>query len=355
MENIRLTTKSGSSSVVYVRDNFEELHSMLSTEKEVVVIIDKNVEALFGNEFNFKKIVIEVSEQKKTLETVSFVIEELLKAEVGRDCLLLGIGGGITTDIIGFVASIYKRGVRFAYVATSLLSQVDASFGGKNGVNFKDYKNIIGTINQSEYTFINISVLKTLPKREFLSGVAEMVKVFTIADYNSYRNCVDFFKNNEINDSLLDRADLRVALSKLIASAIKIKCWIVEKDELEKGERRLLNLGHTFGHAIEKCSMKGCNILHGEAISIGMVIAAKISNNIGLLLKDNLTTLINDLKAIGLPISTNIPLDQLLSAIKNDKKREGESIHLVLVQNIGQSIIKKVTIKELEDMIYDLY
>ncbi len=355
MESVRINTSTGASSIVYVRNSFDDLFSILKVKSEVVLIIDKNVNALYGDLFPYKKIIIEASEKNKSLATVEHIIGELISMEAGKDSFLLGVGGGITSDITGFVASIYKRGVNFAYVATTLLSQVDASIGGKNGVNYKGFKNIIGAIVQPEFTFVNISVLRTLPDKEFVSGVAEMIKSFIIADRITYNNCIEFFRQNRVSGVIVEDKKKGEELGKFILSSIKTKRWIVEKDELDQGDRRLLNLGHTFGHAIEKCLENEQKVLHGEAVSMGIIIAAKISENLNLLPKETLKQLTNDFTSIGLPVEHNIKMEKLLIAIKNDKKREGDFINFVLIQNIGQAFVRPLSLKELEDIVYDLY
>lgn len=348
MENIRLNINSGSSSIVYIRDSFDDLFPLVDKEKELVAIIDRKVEELYGNYFNCKKVVIDVSEKMKTLGTVDYIVGELLKLEVNRNALLLGIGGGITTDITGFVASIYKRGVRCAYVSTSLLGQVDAAFGGKTGVNYEGYKNIIGSISQPLFSYLNMSVLETLPPKEYLCGVAEMLKMFVIADNSSYNTAVNLFSGPKPYD--------KDVFEKLLTASVRLKSWIVERDEKERGERRLLNLGHTFGHAIEKCSDdSGNKILHGEAISIGTIIAAKISNKMGILSNEGLEALQNDYAKVGLPIESPYHMSQMLEAIRADKKREGDNIHFVLINNIGLAILKVISIDELAEVSNGLY
>ena len=355
MENIRLNIDSGASSIVYIRDTFDDLFPLLEKEKDVTVIIDKNVDLYYGKIFEgYKKIIIETSESNKTLKVVDHIIGELLEMEVGRDALLLGVGGGITTDVTGFVASIYKRGVKCAYISTSLLGQIDASFGGKTGVNYAGYKNIIGVIKQPLFSYINTSVLKTLPEREFRSGLAEMLKTFIIADRSAYQICIDLFSEKDGYEKLMENIPANEAFNKLITTAVRTKSWIVERDEKEKGERRLLNLGHTFGHAIEKCSSKKDNILHGEAVAEGLVISVAISNKLEILSNEDYRKIISDFDTIGLPTKTNIPAESLLNAILNDKKREGDVLHFVLIQNIGSAIINNITIDDIKGLYNDL-
>lgn len=355
MENIRLNIDSGMSSIVYVRNSFDDLLPLLANEGDVTVIIDKNVDNYYGDVFsNYRKIIIEVSEANKTLKLVDSIVGELLDKEVGRDTLILGVGGGITTDVAGFVASIYKRGVRCAYVSTSLLGQIDASFGGKTGVNYSGYKNIIGIIKQPVFSFINTSVLNTLPEREFKSGLSEMLKTFIIADRSAYQTCVDMFSQKDSYSLLMNNIEANDTFNKLITTAIRIKSWIVERDEKEKGERRLLNLGHTFGHAIEKCTSRKGKILHGEAVSVGLLISAALSHKLNLLAYDEFEKLKIDFKSIGLPFETDISAEMLLDAVKNDKKREGDTLHFALIKSIGSAIIKDISIDEIIELYNDL-
>lgn len=349
MENIRLNINSGSSSTVYIRDSFDDFYLISEHEKSVIAVIDKNVEKLYGDCFPYKKIVIgPVKEKIKTLKTVDFIIGELLKMEADRDTLLLGIGGGITTDITGFAASIYKRGIRCAYVSTSLLGQVDASFGGKTGVNYEGYKNIIGTFSQPVFSYLNISTLKTLPPREFSSGIVEMLKMFIIADRGSYQTAVTLFSGSKPYDTVI--------FEKLLTTAVRLKSWIVERDDKEKGERRLLNLGHTFGHAIEKCAAdRSMPVLHGEAVSMGIIISAMISSKLRHFSNENLESLIDDFTRLGLPTRSPFSIEELFAAVKADKKREGDSIHMALINNIGSTFLETISIDELAEVSNDLY
>ena len=244
---------------------------------------------------------IEASEESKTMDTVMEICAWLLENDADRDALVLAIGGGITTDMAGFAASIYKRGVRFAYVPTTLLSQVDAAIGGKTGVNFDRYKNILGVIRQPEFTYICPQVLETLPKRDFLSGAAEMLKTFMIEDNGNYRKAADVFfamageYSMEVHMYGEDAgktwrnivAKNRKALTELISAAAQVKAGVVSRDQFERGERRKLNLGHTFAHAIETLAQRDGGerfvrhdgisevrgVTHGEAVAMGLVPA----------------------------------------------------------------------------------
>ena len=196
---------------------------------------------------------VDVSETVKTMESVMDICSWLLDKGADRDALVLAVGGGITTDMAGFAATIYKRGVRFAYIPTTLLAQVDAAIGGKTGVNFEKYKNILGVIRQPEFTYLCPQVLESLPAREFLSGAAELLKTFIISDGGMYDRAVAYLKAYS-QDRAATLEQKEVELKELITAAAAVKAGVVSRDQFEKGERRVLNLGHTFAHAIETLS-----------------------------------------------------------------------------------------------------
>ena len=305
-------------------------------------------------------LLLDVSEENKSMSTVLEICKWLMDNDAGRNALLLAIGGGITTDMAGFAASIYERGIRFAYVPTTFLSQVDAAIGGKTGVNFENYKNILGVIRQPEFTYICPEVLGTLPYRDILSGAAELLKTFIIDNAgNNYEKAVEVL--SEIHKSI-DRkqaiASHLAEIEELAAAAARIKAGIVERDELECGERRKLNLGHTFAHAIESVSMSGhygaeYGISHGEAVAMGMIMAAKASERYYNLAPENSlrpeniagqkdtegeslsSRLARDFSRCGLPTECPFPLESLSGAMKKDKKAENGIVHFVLIRAIG--------------------
>lgn len=230
----------------------------------------------------------------------------------------------------GFAASIYKRGIDFAYVPTTLLSQVDAAIGGKTGVNFKSYKNILGTIVQPQFTYINVNTLRTFGERDFLSGVAELLKTFILGDGASYKKAVLFLK---------EKNEDRAGIETYIRQAAMIKAGIVERDEYESGERKKLNLGHTFAHAIEwyqqKNSITG-GLSHGEAVAVGICQAAKLSENLGLCHLGLAQEIKCDFENCGLPTELPYRIDELDDAFFKDKKVESGGIHFVLIKSIGE-------------------
>ncbi|MFH1049914.1 MAG: 3-dehydroquinate synthase [bacterium] len=306
--------------------------------ENTIIIIDKNVNKFFGKYFEkYSVIVIEPGEQSKSIRTIEKICKQLLEYKADRSTFLLGIGGGVVTDITGFVASTFKRGLRFGYVSTTLLGQVDASIGGKNGINFGGLKNIIGTINQPEFIISDISTLKSLPKNEIINGLAEIIKTALIAD----KKLIDKIEENYQSIINLE-ANI---LQEIILSIAKIKTDIVQKDEKENGLRRILNFGHTFGHAIELTN----GISHGEAISIGMLKALKMSVDI-LKLDFNIYNRVkNLLEKISLPVSVYYDIDKLENAIFSDKKVFTDKIKFVLLKDIGKPQIQDITLDELRE------
>ena len=328
------------SNSLHIYDSFRPLNTLLEGKKEVVVLIDKGVKDLFGHHFPFPQIVVETGEQHKNLATVENICRRLLELECSRNAFLVCVGGGILTDIGGFVASIFKRGIKCGYVPTTLLAQVDASTGGKTGVNLSGLKNILGTFSLPEFTYINTSTLKTLPHKELLAGAAEMIKAFAIKDRESFAMASKYFRDG-IDTSSPQFRDL-------LATAIGIKAGIVERDFRESGERKLLNFGHTFGHAIEKCaSERGDSILHGEAVAKGMVIASQISVMRGHLSEDDHNTLRTTLDEMGFDLSIGYEAENLIEAIKNDKKRGENGVDFVLLEEIGVSCVENISIDDL--------
>jgi 3-dehydroquinate synthase len=259
-----------------------------------------------------------------------------VRLNADRSTFLLGIGGGIVCDITGFVASTYMRGLRFGYVPTTLLAQVDASVGGKNGVNFDGYKNMVGVFNQPEFVVCDLSLLATLPPKEIFCGCAEIVKHAAIANSELF----EYLEENHAQALSLDRD----VLENLVYDSIKIKAAVVSKDETEKGERRKLNFGHTFGHAFEKTS----GLSHGEAVSLGMLLASAISVQKGLLSKEDHAKLKNLLKSYQLPVHSAIKKDSVWDALQKDKKRESNRMHFVLLQGLGHAVIQHMPLHEIK-------
>ncbi len=296
-------------------------------------------------------LLLDTSEEDKSMQTVMEICKWLLDNGADRNALLLAIGGGITTDMAGFAAYIYKRGIRFAYIPTTFLSQVDAAIGGKTGVNFENYKNILGVIRQPEFTYICPEVLETLPYRDFLSGSAELIKTFIIDNAgNNYEKAVEVL--SEIHESI-DRKQaiaLHLAeLEELAGAAARIKAGVVERDEFEQGERRKLNLGHTFAHAIEwEARAAKKDISHGEAVAMGIILAAKASERYyGQEVADQSLSamLTRDFSRCGLPTECPFPLESLSGAMRKDKKAENGIVHFVLIRTLGDVRIEDLAVE----------
>ncbi len=317
------------------------LENLLPKDCRIVVISDVNIDRLYGSLVSdYEHILIGVGESVKTLNTISSICHQLVEMKADRDIFLLGIGGGIVTDITGFVAAIYKRGVRFGFVSTTLLSQVDAGVGGKNGVNLDGYKNMIGTFLQPEFVICDVDMLVSLPLREFRAGLAEIIKSAILA-------------NGELFDMLesYDLETLRaggVPLSKVIFESIKIKAHVVDMDEREAGERRKLNLGHTFAHAIEKSSSV---MNHGEAVGVGLSIVTEMAVAMDVLSRCEAERVKNLLLKYGFELNPPVDISTLLKAIVHDKKAVEGGINMVLPTSIGSCKVQKMSIAEITNVV----
>lgn len=345
------------------------LISELKEYKRVFVVCDRNVERFAkqlvgipdqaGNDSVRTSgpkgrvrgiLAIEACEANKTIDSVMDICRWLLAEGADRDALVLAVGGGITTDMAGFAASIYKRGVRYANVPTTLLSMVDAGIGGKTGVNLDNYKNLLGVIRQPEFTAIFPEALQTLPDRELRSGLAEMLKTFIIKNpARAYERTVDLFSRGLPAEAPIGYGEQQARqeeLSELIQIAAGIKQEVVDKDEFETGVRRKLNLGHTWGHAIEWWQREiavSQPLTHGEAVAAGMVQAARYAEKLGIAEEAGLSQRIaSDLRSCGLPTELPCPAAELLPAMLKDKKAEAGQIRLVLPVRIGKVVVKKL-------------
>jgi 3-dehydroquinate synthase len=338
MKTVKLDTPIGKS-VILIGERLENLKQYLPANNPII-ITDTNVQNHWGDLFPPGEVIpIDSGEGIKTLDTVSALYDKLLQLDVDRGSFVVGIGGGIVCDIAGFVASTYMRGIRFGFVSTTLLSQVDASVGGKNGVNFGGYKNIVGVFRQPEFVICDQNLLQTLAPREFQGGFAEIVKHGAIAD-------VQLFEYLEQNWTRALGHDPEV-IEKVVYDSIIIKSTVVNRDAREQGERRKLNFGHTLGHAIEKV----LQIPHGEAVSAGMVLASALSEKKGYLQPEDSIRLSNLLEKFGLPVQLEFNREQVFEAIWKDKKREGDTLKFVLLKKIGEAIVDQITIREARELV----
>ena len=361
MEQINIYSGERIISRIMVEETIGDLERCLERYPHVFAVMDANVamncpaSAEMAEIMNRKGVpgkLIDASEETKTMDTVMDICGWLLDNGADRDALVLAVGGGVTCDMVGFAASIYKRGVRFAYVPTTLLAQVDAAVGGKTGVNYDRYKNILGVIRQQEFTYICPQVLASLPHREFTAGVAEMLKTFIIDDNGNYQKAVDVLSEMSQGYSILPEesaadywTDCVAAYSKelmyLVTEAVRVKAGIVTRDQFEKGERRKLNLGHTFAHAIETLAQREeRDISHGEAVAMGLVMAARLSDRVFRGDMDTPTEmeggLAIDLCDCGLFPQCPYDIEDMAEIMTKDKKAEGGKVHFILIREIGE-------------------
>lgn len=321
----------------YFDGDFTQLGKLVD-KTHTVVVTDENVFQAYPGKFKgYNTIVLKAGEEHKVQATANYIIDQLIGYRADRKTLLIGVGGGVVTDITGYVAAVYMRGIRAAFVPTTILAMVDAAIGGKNGIDVGVYKNLVGTIRQPEFLLYDYSFLKKLPQDQWVNGFAEIIKHSCIKDAAMFRelerNKLSHFQKN------------KTALSALIRKNASIKSAVVRKDEFETGERRLLNFGHTLGHAIENMYVLG----HGEAISIGMAAACRISEKL-VRFKDT-AAVIKVLNQYGLPTELAFDKQQALNILKMDKKRERTTMNYVLLEKIGKGVVKQLPVTELEQLI----
>lgn len=318
---------------------WEELEKLNAAERKICVVTDSHVAGLYGDEImgilsgKCKKSVLyqfPAGEENKTLDTVKKAYEFLIQENFDRKDLLLALGGGVVGDVTGFIAATYLRGVDFVQVPTTLLAQADSSIGGKTGVDFDGYKNMVGAFNMPKLVYMNVATLKTLDDRQYFSGFAEVMKHGLIKNGSFYEWLLE--NMYEICDRELD------VLLSMIMQSCTVKKLVVEKDPTEKGERALLNFGHTIGHAIEKAM--NFNLSHGECVALGSVAAAFISWKHEWLSMEEYYEIRDMFVPFNLPISIeNINPEEILALTKSDKKMEGNTIKFVLLKKVGKAVI----------------
>lgn len=337
MNRIRINSTDGNS-VVIMGSSADAIGTMLP-KGSLFIITDSNVKKLYSNTFPEGEVLaIEAGEGSKTLQVVEELCRRLLEAGADRSSFILGIGGGVVCDIAGMVASVFMRGVRHGFISTTLLSQVDASIGGKTGVNLGKYKNIIGTFRQPEFVLCDHAMLATLPEAEMRSGLGELIKHAVIRDRNLFFDILARLEQIMARDTEV--------LGDLIMRAVRIKAGVVRRDPLEKGQRRLLNFGHTFGHPIETHYM----IPHGMAVAQGMVIAAELSAWRGEMAHTELRLLREALDKAGLLTACQLP-PGVSGMISRDKKSESGSVNFVLLKSVGRAVIRRIKITELQEFV----
>jgi 3-dehydroquinate synthase len=318
------------------------LKKMASNHSSVFILVDENSEKYCLPKINIKSyVVIKIAsgETNKNLDTCRQIWQTLLDNKADRNSLLINIGGGVVTDIGGFCASVYKRGIKFINVPTTLLAQVDASVGGKTGIDFNEYKNEIGTFSVPVAVFIDTKFTETLPMREIVSAYSEIIKHGLINDKEYFKNLADNFFGNKNN----------LVINSLVQKSIVIKNKIVQSDFSEKSHRKLLNFGHTIGHAIESFYLHSPKpLLHGEAIAIGMIAESYLSYKKKYISKDELEFIVNVIDHLFHYLKIDkFDEDTLIRLMQNDKKNSGGKINFTLLKKIGSGIINQSADKKL--------
>lgn len=323
--------------ISYFEDNFKDKYAnvCIVTDSNVAKLYLKNVcDSLKNINLNVISYVFEAGESSKNSHTVEKLYEVLINNKFDRNDLLVALGGGVVGDLCGFAASTYLRGIDFIQIPTTLLSQVDSSIGGKTGIDFMQYKNMIGAFYMPKFVYINISTLNTLDDVQFACGMGEVIKHGLIKDFNYFKWLEDNVANIKAKEEAI--------LAKMVYQSCIIKGNVVEIDPKETGIRAYLNFGHTIGHAIEKLS--DFKLFHGQCVALGMICALKISEKKGLLSNTQVNEAINLIKSFELPFNLSkrefrFNSQEIVNASKNDKKMENGKIKFILLKDIGNAMI----------------
>lgn len=335
---------------IYFESDFRCLSDAVKAEglegRTVCIVTDTNVSPLYADEVRKElskvsaKVFLfcfEAGESSKNLDTVQKLYETLILNKMDRKGLLAALGGGVVGDLAGFCAATYLRGIDFIQIPTTLLAQVDSSVGGKTGVDFQQYKNMVGAFHQPRLVYMNINTLKSLSDEEFACGMGEVLKTGLICNG-------EFFRSVCRTQDSVQRRDSEF-LAPIIRKCCEIKAGVVERDPREQGERALLNLGHTVGHAVEK--LMDFKLLHGQCVSIGLAAAAAISRNRGLLTEQEYEEILEGCRMYHLPLSVSgLEAEDILAATKNDKKMEQGQIKFILMDGIGHSFLDRTVTDE---------
>lgn len=331
---------STSGTEFYFDGSFTHLRTIVE-RSAAILLTDQHVFDAHEKKFKgWKTIVIKAGEAYKVQSTVDDIINQLIELEADRKTTLIGVGGGVITDIAGYVASVYMRGLRFGFIPTSMLALVDASIGGKNGIDVGMYKNMVGVIRQPSFILHDMNFLKTLPQKEWENGFAEIIKHACIKD-------AAMFRELEANSLNVYRARPRLVAA-LVQRNAQIKAKVVKEDEFEKSVRRLLNFGHTLGHALEN----QYELMHGQAVAIGMTYACHISEQLTGFRQTAKVTKV--LEQYGLPTYMAFDRQKAFDLLKMDKKRERKEMNYVLLEKIGKGVVKSIPLTQLEKIIQRL-
>jgi 3-dehydroquinate synthase len=318
------------------------LHELLPHEN-IIIITDENIYGHHLEKFSGYPIIkMPAGEEHKNQQTVDHIIAELLQLEAGKNTVLIGVGGGVVTDITGYVAAIYMRGIKFGLVPTSILAMVDAAIGGKNGIDVGLYKNMVGTIRQPDLIVYDYSFLPTLPVKEWVNGFAEIIKHACIKD----RLLFSMLEKYSLHDFQADST----LVAELVEKNVAIKNAVVLNDEFEKGERKLLNFGHTIGHAIENLHQ----LPHGHAVSIGMAAACNLSEQLNGLHFNDAKRIILLLAKYHLPVDIETEYEKVFEVLKMDKKRSGNTVSFILLNKIGEAVIKPISLEDLHQHLKEI-
>ncbi len=336
---------------IYIESSFDSLKSAVLSDlslqgRKVCIVTDSNVAPLYLDAVKdvLSKVcdmvisyTMPAGEENKTLDVVRDIYTVLIEARFDRKDTLVALGGGVVGDLTGYTAATYLRGVDFIQIPTTLLSQTDSSIGGKTGVDFDSYKNMVGAFHMPRLVYMNMSTLDTLPGRQFASGMAEVLKHGIIKNARFYEWLIDNF--NEINDRDKD------VLEEMIYQSCLVKKDVVEKDPTEQGDRALLNFGHTLGHAIEK--FKNFELYHGECVALGCICAAIISFRRQLISAEECYEIRDMFMPFGLPISIeDIDIDRIVELTKSDKKADGKTIKFILLKKVGRAFIDRTVTED---------
>ncbi len=328
---------------------FKKKH--LKNTKNILIVTSKSIPKKYLSQFKnkiknvkFYSVILPDGEKIKQYEHLVKITNLLSKYNFGRNDCIVALGGGVIGDLVGFASSVFKRGINFVQIPTTLLAQVDSSVGGKTGINNKFGKNLIGTFFQPNFVLIDIDTLSSLPKREMIAGFAEILKYSLILD-KKFFNWL-----NKNGDKIIKRKSQNL-ISNAIFKSCKYKAYVVKKDEKEKNLRAILNFGHTFAHALETVNKYSNKIIHGEAVLIGMMVASRLSNHMGYLKNNELKEIISLYKKLKLNFSykkfVNLKnMKKIFQIMNNDKKSDGKNIKIILLKKIGLSIIKETKLKK---------